>query len=147
MSPDYNLTKVKVSHKDLDVHIGQKVKFRRSMLGISQDKLGSYLGVTFQQIQKYEKGTNRVSASMLYNIANILNVDMQYFVDEFNINKALHDGSVPTYDAEFSKKKETKETVDLLKAYYKITDPTIRKKVLEIVKTFAKINSKKIDIV
>ncbi len=128
MSLDYNLTKVKVSHKDLDVHIGQKVKFRRSMLGISQDKLGSYLGVTFQQVQKYEKGTNRISASMLYNIANMLNVDMKYFVDDFYINKVLHDGSVPTYDVDFSKKKETKETVDLLKAYYKITDPYNKEK-------------------
>lgn len=147
ISPNYNSAKVKVPHKDLDVYIGQKVKFRRSMLGVSQDKLGSCLGITFQQIQKYEKGTNRVSASMLYNIASILNVDIAYFVEGFDERKTLHDDNTPAYDVDFSKRKESKETADLLKSYYKIVDPTMRKKIFDIVKTFAAANSKKADIV
>ena len=67
-----------VSCKSLDEYIGQRLKARRTMMGISQTKLGESLGVTFQQIQKYEKGVNRISASMLYNISVILGVDFSY---------------------------------------------------------------------
>ncbi|GHU19441.1 transcriptional regulator [Alphaproteobacteria bacterium] len=134
MSSDYGVDKMKNSSKDLDVYIGSKIKFRRSMLSISQDKLGSHLGVTFQQIQKYEKGSNRVSASMLYHIADFLDVNIAYFTDGFeNATKALHEDSSNAYDVDVSKKKES---IDLLKAYYKITNPVVRRKVLDLVKAF-----------
>ncbi|MDR1334260.1 MAG: helix-turn-helix domain-containing protein, partial [Holosporaceae bacterium] len=70
----YSDTNKKSPCGDLDVYIGKRVKSRRSLLGISQEKLGSSLGITFQQIQKYEKGVNRISASSLYNIANALSI-------------------------------------------------------------------------
>jgi len=145
MPQDYSFTKEKIPHKDLDVYIGKKIKFRRSTLGISQDKLGSYLGVTFQQIQKYEKGVNRVSVSMLYSIAKMLNVDLEYFVEGFDAGNILREDGHPIYDTGFSKKKESKETADLLRWYYKIVDPLIKKKILEIVKIFASMHSKKPD--
>ena len=78
---DYNGVKTKNINKDLDIYIGNRVKLRRTMLGISQDRLGTSLGITFQQIQKYEKGVNRISASTLYSIANILGVDFSYFIE------------------------------------------------------------------
>jgi transcriptional regulator with XRE-family HTH domain len=135
MSLDYNIDKIKKVSKNLDAFIGNKIKFRRSMLSISQDKLGSYLGVTFQQIQKYEKGANRVSASMLYRIANFLDVNMSFFTDGFdNPSKILNDENHPIYNIDISKKKES---IDLLKAYYKIKDPSVRKKILKLIKTFS----------
>ena len=78
MAPNYNTDKVRKFNKSLDAFIGEKVKQCRIALGMSQDKLGSYLGITFQQVQKYEKGINRISASMLYTIATVLNVEIQY---------------------------------------------------------------------
>ncbi|MDR3179964.1 MAG: helix-turn-helix domain-containing protein [Holosporaceae bacterium] len=135
MSLDYNVDKIKKVSKNLDSFIGNKIKFRRSMLSISQDKLGSYLGVTFQQIQKYEKGTNRVSASMLYRIANFLDVNVSFFTDGFdNPSKTLNDENQLGYNIDIGKKKES---IDLLKAYYKIKDSSVRKKILELIKTFS----------
>ena len=140
MSSDYNLTKSRNSNKDLDAYIGSKVKCRRSMLGISQDKLGSHLGITFQQVQKYEKGANRVSASMLYHIADMLNVDFAFFINGFEQSKSLHDcNTAPTYDIDASKRKES---ADLLKAYYKINDQSTRKKILKLVKAFSSAEKK-----
>ncbi|GHT95376.1 transcriptional regulator [Alphaproteobacteria bacterium] len=135
MFSDYNGDKVKNASKDLDAFIGSKIKFRRSMLGISQDKLGSHLGVTFQQIQKYEKGSNRVSASMLYSIADFLDVNVSYFTDDFeNAAKELHEDSSNAYNVDVSKKKES---IDLLKYYYSITNPSVRRKILDLVKAFS----------
>ena len=66
----------------IDIHVGSRIRLRRTMLGMSQEKLGESLGITFQQIQKYEKGTNRVGASRLQNIASILNVPVSFFFDD-----------------------------------------------------------------
>src|SRR5690606_38472899 len=66
----------------IDVHVGNRVRMRRMLIGMSQEKLGEKLGLTFQQVQKYEKGSNRVSASRLHHMAQILNVPVQYFFDD-----------------------------------------------------------------
>jgi transcriptional regulator with XRE-family HTH domain len=129
-----DLGKVRSSTKELDKYIGSRVKFRRSILGISQEKLGTYLGVTFQQIQKYEKGTNRISSGVLYNISKILDVDFSYFVEGYNADKVLNDDSKPIYDIDNAQKKES---TNLLKAYYKINELPIRKKILNLIKTFS----------
>lgn len=120
----------------LILNIGQRLKMRRLALGLSQSKLGSYLGITFQQVQKYEKGTNRISAKTLYNLANLLGVDFSYFVDGFKSenSKALHEDAVTPY--EFSDKNK-KETIDLLRAYYKIQHVNIRKKFKELCKSLS----------
>lgn len=124
---------------DLDKHIGERVKTRRIALGISQNKLGIHLGVTFQQIQKYEKGINRISASTLYRIAGALSVDYSYFFEGFG-SHILKEENVPAYEYDSSKKKETTE---LLKAYYKISSPAVRKKLLELIKSFANVDANK----
>ena len=66
----------------IDVHVGTRVRFRRMLLGMSQEKLGEMLGLTFQQVQKYEKGINRIGASRLFELANVLGVNVQFFYDE-----------------------------------------------------------------
>ena len=128
---DYNILKTKNANRNLDIFIGNKVKFRRTMLGISQDRLGSALGITFQQVQKYEKGVNRISASTLYNISGVLGCDFSYWVDGYEDSSAVHDESTPSYEFDSSKKKETAE---LLKAYYKISESVLRKRVLDFIK-------------
>ncbi|MDR3186814.1 MAG: helix-turn-helix domain-containing protein [Holosporaceae bacterium] len=125
----------KKSHSgDLDYYIGSRVKSRRSALGISQDKLGSCLGVTFQQIQKYEKGANRISASALYSIANALSIDFSYFVDGYHGISSANDENVPNYEFDNLKKRES---IELLRAYYKISSPAVRKKVLDMIRAFS----------
>ena len=144
MVPNYNTDKVRKFNKSLDAFIGEKVKQRRIDLGMSQDKLGSYLGITFQQVQKYEKGINRISASMLYTIATVLNVEIQYFIEGFNNNTdhshSLNEDQSPIYEVDMRNKKES---LDLLKAYYSISDLSVRKKVLELVKAFSHSSKKK----
>lgn len=66
----------------VDVHVGSRIRMRRQLIGMSQEKLGELLGITFQQVQKYEKGANRISASRLYYSAKILGVPVQFFFDE-----------------------------------------------------------------
>lgn len=124
---------------NLDKYIGEKVKARRMALRISQNKLGAHLGVTFQQIQKYEKGINRISASTLYRIAEALSVDYSYFFEGFGSN-SLKEENVPVYEYDNGKKKETTE---LLRAYYKISSPAVRKKILDLIKSFANADAKK----
>lgn len=144
MAPNYNTDKVRKFNKSLDAFIGDRVKQRRVALGMSQDKLGAYLGITFQQVQKYEKGVNRISASMLYTIATVLNVEIDYFIDGFNNSdnqtNSLKEESSPVYEVDMRNKKES---LDLLKAYYAISDLSVRKKVLELVKAFSHSSKKK----
>ena len=128
---DYNISKAKTANRNLDIFIGNKVKFRRTMLGISQDRLGSALGITFQQVQKYEKGVNRISASTLYNISSVLGCDFSYWIEGYEDNNSVHDDSTPTYEFDSSKKKETAE---LLRAYYKISEPALRKRILDFIR-------------
>ena len=144
MAPNYNTDKVRKFNKSLDAFIGDRVKQRRVALGMSQDKLGAYLGITFQQVQKYEKGVNRISASMLYTIATVLNVEIDYFIYGFNNSdnqtNSLKEESSPVYEVDMRNKKES---LDLLKAYYAISDLSVRKKVLELVKAFSHSSKKK----
>jgi len=113
----------------LDSFIGKKVKKRRSELGISQGKLGERLGVSFQQIQKYENGKNRISASTLVQISRILGVDFSYFVNGYEKAEMLHDGSAVTYQL-----RNDRESNSLITYFLKIKDLALRKQVLDIVK-------------
>lgn len=123
---------------NLDTYIGKRLKSRRGSLNISQTNLGKSIGVTFQQIQKYEKGANRISASKLFEISRKLCTPMSYFFDNFDNNILEVEEDKPIYELENSKKKET---IELLRAYYKIFDPLIRKKILEIIRRFNSITT------
>src|SRR5262245_32884555 len=110
------------SHDPIDVHVGQRLKARRQLLGISQDKLGGAVGVSFQQVQKYESGTNRVGASRLMQIAKVLGTSVAYFFDGFSGDKtaklAVAEDKPKMDESVFTKK----ETIDLLKAYYALPE-------------------------
>ena len=131
------MTKNKEPHP-IDVHVGARVKLRRTLLGMSQDKLGDALGLTFQQIQKYEKGVNRIGASRVFEISKILDVPIQFLFDDFaakddtNYGFAEGDG-----DASFMDLLNTPDGVQLCRYYSEIDDPKVKKKVLDLVRAIA----------
>ena len=122
----------------IDIHVGSRIRLRRTMLGMSQEKLGESLGITFQQIQKYEKGTNRVGASRLQNISNILNVPVSFFFEdapgEHSAGGGMAEASSSNYVVDFL---SSSEGLQLNRAFVKISDPKVRRKVVELVKALA----------
>ncbi|MBB6261145.1 transcriptional regulator with XRE-family HTH domain [Paenochrobactrum gallinarii] len=120
----------------IDIHVGSRIRLRRNMLGFSQEKLGESLGITFQQIQKYEKGTNRVGASRLQAISSILNVPVSFFFEDAPGSETQAAGFAEdndsTYIVDFM---NSNEGVQLTRAFTKITDPKIRRKIIDLVKT------------
>ncbi|MEK1854097.1 MAG: helix-turn-helix domain-containing protein [Phyllobacterium sp.] len=120
----------------VDVHVGARIRLRRNMIGLSQEKLGESLGITFQQIQKYEKGMNRVGASRLQAIGNILNVPVTFFFDDMpgqsDKPKGFDEESETTYVVGFL---NSSEGIQLARAFAKITDAKIRRKILDLVRT------------
>lgn len=121
----------------IDVHVGSRIRLRRNMLGISQEKLGESLGITFQQIQKYEKGTNRVGASRLQAIASTLNAPISFFFDgapgQTETGTGLAEESA-TYVADFL---TSSEGIQLNRAFVKIADPKVRRRVIDLVKALS----------
>jgi len=123
----------------IDVHVGSRVRMRRTLLGMSQEKLGNALGLTFQQIQKYERGANRIGSSRLYKLSHILDVPVGYFFDDMQAAtvrnaRGLSDAGPQAFEQD---KLAKRETLELVRAYYKITDPKIRKRTFELVKAVA----------
>ncbi len=126
--------------RPVDVHVGARVRMRRAFLGMSQTSLGEAIGLTFQQVQKYERGANRISASRLFALSRVLDVPVEYFFDDMPTAVAA---SSPAQGGGKAKKPPsykpdpmaTRETMELVRAYYKITDPEIRKHLFEMTKT------------
>lgn len=120
----------------IDVHVGGRVRLRRMMLGMSQEKLGEQLGITFQQIQKYEKGTNRIGASRLQNIAAVLTVPVGFFFDGApGPNDAVaEDSKSGSYVVDFL---SSSEGLQLNRAFVRIPDPRVRRRVVDLVRALA----------
>ncbi len=123
----------------IDIHVGSRIRLRRNMLGMSQEKLGESLGITFQQIQKYEKGTNRVGASRLQAIASILSVPVAFFFEDAPGHVAgeaggLAEDSSTNYVVDFL---NSPEGLQLNRAFVRINDPKVRRKVVDLVKALA----------
>lgn len=125
----------------VDVHVGSRVRYRRMIVGMSQEKLGEKMNLTFQQIQKYEKGTNRIGASRLFQLSRILDVPVGYFFeDAFSNNtpttyhQGLHEPEQEGYLLEFL---NSREGLDLNKAFAKIQDPKVRRRVIELVRALS----------
>lgn len=122
----------------IDIHVGSRIRLRRTMLGMSQEKLGESLGITFQQIQKYEKGTNRVGASRLQNISGILNVPVSFFFEDAPGDSAgqpgMAEASSSNYVVDFL---SSSEGLQLNRAFVKITDPKVRRRLVDLVKALA----------
>jgi transcriptional regulator with XRE-family HTH domain len=128
----------------IDVHVGNRIRLRRTLLGLSQERLADALGLTFQQVQKYERGANRVSSSRLYDLARTLDVSLPYFFAEMSASvaaqtpsKLLDAKKLPEID-EDSDPMARRETLELVRAYYRIADSAVRKQLYNLVKTVAK---------
>ena len=133
----------------IDVHVGSRVRLRRTLLGMSQEKLGDALGLTFQQVQKYERGVNRVGASRLFDISRVLDVPISFFFDDMpeGMNESPMSGPRGRSHG-FSEAQEPfgvglddqltkRETLELVRAYYRISEPTVRKRMFELIKSLA----------
>ena len=124
----------------IDVQVGSRVRLRRSMLGLSQEKLGEAIGLTFQQVQKYERGANRIGASRLHELSRVLDVPVSFFFDDVDPVRAP---AIPSGFAESpaegfdSDPLRRRETVELIDAYYAIDDPAVRRRLYELARTLA----------
>jgi transcriptional regulator with XRE-family HTH domain len=128
----------------IDVHVGARIRLRRTLLGMSQERLGESLGLTFQQIQKYERGVNRVGASRLFDLSRVLDVPISFFFDDMPEPLAREYGGAAVRRAVgFAEPQESfeddalhrRETLELVRAYYRISDPAIRKRVFDLIKS------------
>jgi transcriptional regulator with XRE-family HTH domain len=128
----------------IDVHVGTRIRLRRTLLGMSQERLGEALGLTFQQVQKYERGVNRVGASRLFDLSRVLDVPISFFFDDMPDSLTTSFGlptnrraTTPSQTAEGlgDEPLNRRETLELVRAYYRITDPAIRKRVFELIKS------------
>jgi transcriptional regulator with XRE-family HTH domain len=125
----------------IDKHVGSRVRMRRMMLGMSQEKLGDALALTFQQVQKYEKGTNRIGASRLQQISHILQVPVAFFfegaphlADGVIITDGMDPAPSPTYVSDFL---ATSDGLSLTKAFMRIPDPKLRRRIVDLVQQIA----------
>jgi transcriptional regulator with XRE-family HTH domain len=124
----------------VDIHVGGRIRLRRTLLGMSQQKLGDAIGLTFQQVQKYERGTNRVGSSRMFELARVLDVPVSYFFEEMGADTAARGrqhamGHASTAAESDERDPMTKrETLELVRAYYKIIDPKVRKRLFEMTK-------------
>lgn len=126
----------------IDVHVGSRLKLRRTMMGMTQEKLGDALGVTFQQVQKYEKGANRIGASRLQEIARILDVPVSYFFEDAKQSVEPPPGRIEYGFAEEIAafdvpRSSSSEAHALAKAFTRIADARIRRRVIDLVETLA----------
>lgn len=128
----------------VDEHVGHQLRQRRSIVGMTQENLADAVGITFQQVQKYENGANRVSAGRLFEFSRILNVPVSFFFENFgaeassksyyNLGMAENDQSAFEGPGDIMAKKET---LDLVRIYYSIQDPKLRKNLFNFVKSMA----------
>ena len=123
----------------VDIHVGKKLRERRSVLGITQEKLGNELGLTFQQVQKYERGANRIGASRLFQLCRILEVAPQYFFEGLSWKKSspppgMSDADQATYDPE---QEMTREVMKLVQAFRRIPGDRARRGVIDLAKALA----------
>ena len=128
----------------IDVHVGSRIRLRRTLLGMSQERLGEALGLTFQQVQKYERGVNRVGASRLFDLSRVLDVPISFFFDDMPESLAsTYGGQAARRSTGFSEAQDSfsddalnrRETLELVRAYYRITEPAVRKRVFELIKS------------
>ncbi len=124
----------------VDIHVGGRIRLRRTLLGMSQEKLGEAIGLTFQQVQKYERGTNRVGASRLFDLSGVLDVPVQFFFDDMTgevadqaprLRAGLADVPVIEFETDPMAKRET---LELVRAYCRIKDPKVRRRIFELCK-------------
>ena len=122
----------------VDVHVGHRLRQRRVLVGLSQEKLARMVGITFQQVQKYERGANRIVASRLYELARVLDVPVSYFFQELS-QRAANEPGTPSvepqpYDHDIM---ADRETLELVRAYYNIGDDRVRRRAFDLIRSLA----------
>ena len=131
------------SPSPVDLHVGSRVRLRRTLLGMSQEKLGNAVGLTFQQIQKYERGANRIGASRLFDMSRVLDVPVQFFFDDMPVETVAEDYRPPsgtpepnaaTLDQDPMAKRET---LELVRTYYRIPNANLRRRLFDLAKALA----------
>ncbi len=123
----------------VDRHVGLRIRLRRKELGISQERLAESIGLTFQQVQKYERGANRVGASRLFDLSRVLDVPVSFFFDDMDFRVAA---ASPALIAGLDAEPQTagldvmakRETLELVRAYYRIANPDVRRRVYDLAK-------------
>jgi len=128
----------------VDVHVGSRVRLRRTMLGLSQEKLGEAVGLTFQQIQKYERGANRIGSSRLYQFSHILGVPVSFFFEDMPEDALIGmDAETPAGMSDHDQSElygdpmSRQETLELIRAYYRIQDPKVRRRLYDLLRSMA----------
>ncbi len=134
----------------IDVHVGKRLRLRRTLLGMSQERLGELLGLTFQQVQKYERGVNRIGSSRLYELGQILDVPISFFFDDMSDGAprlfghawfpGLAEERVAFEHEDEDLPLDKRETLELVRAYYRIGDPAVRKRLFELAKALANLD-------
>ncbi len=127
----------------VDVHVGSRIRLRRTLLGLSQEKLGTALGLTFQQIQKYERGLNRVGASRLWDLSRVLDVPVSFFFEDMDEETTAHSprrvAGLSEETAELDDDPMTRgETLQLVRAFYRLTDRRVAERILDLVRVLAR---------
>src|ERR1700754_4919779 len=122
----------------IDVHVGNRIRLRRTLLGMSQERLAEQIGLTFQQVQKYERGTNP-----LFDLSRVLDVPIRYFFEEMSAGVEsqspgqLH-GAAPSLPGEEHDPMARRETLELVRAYYRIQDQNVRKRITDLARALAR---------
>lgn len=132
--------KTKGTPDGVDIHVGQRLKVRRKLLGLSQEKLAETIGLTFQQIQKYERGMNRISAGRLYQFSKVLEVPVNFFYENLKQNASNPPANLGLSDNDqesfaHDDFMNSDETLDLLRVYYSIEDKEKRKDIVRFIKS------------
>lgn len=138
------------SPNPIDIHVGKRLRLRRTLLGMSQERLGESLGLTFQQVQKYERGANRIGSSRLFELGQILDVPVSFFFDDMPGSAGVgpqgvhgggamgaglaEEGATFEHDLDDGLSLDKRETLELIRAYYRIGDPAVRKRLFELTK-------------
>lgn len=134
--------KTKGGPDEIDVHVGSRLRIRRTLLGVSQEKLAGAIGLTFQQIQKYERGLNRISAGRLFQFSRILDIPVTYFYENMGadaLGASDNDQDGFSYDVGLARDVlESRETLELLRAYYSFEDENTRKDIVKFIKSMGK---------
>ncbi|AQX19173.1 helix-turn-helix domain-containing protein [Bartonella sp. WD16.2] len=133
------MTETRKKPDPIDVYVGTRIRLRRNMLGLTQEKLGEQLGITFQQIQKYEKGTNRVGASRLQAIAEIMDVPVSYFFDK-GITQSVE--GFAESESNFMDFCSSSEGIQLMRAFTNILDAKVRRKIIDLAKALSEEDQK-----
>ena len=123
----------------VDIHVGSRVRLRRTLVGMSQEKLGEAVGLTFQQIQKYERGANRIGSSRLYQFSQVLDVPISFFFDDMppeitGIMPGPHESRQDSFEPD---QLSRRESLELVRAYYRIPDAAVRKRIYSLIKAVA----------